>query len=173
VSSPQQVLPGAHGSPAKRRASAKDLFAALFLLAFLGAGLVVMIRDLATDRMQQAETPDYVAPSLQVFYDPADTRKLIGEIAGCIVTLAALAVGCWRLRRRPAEPRPERLPATPRVGETRDKWIAAPPSRAAEGPARPARPQPVRHATSAAVAAERLSVVVWTDHLARQEGERA
>jgi hypothetical protein len=173
VSSPQQVLPGAHGSPAKRRASAKDLFAALFLLAFLGVGLVVTIRGLATDRMQQTETPDYVAPPFHVFYDPADTRKLIGEIAGCVLTLLVSAVGCWRLRRRPAEPRLERLLAAPRVGETRDKWIAAPAPRAGEGAARPARPQPVRRATTASVAAERLSVVVWTDHLARQEGERA
>lgn len=167
MNSPQQMLPGAQGSPPKRRASAKDLFAVLFLLACLGVGLVVMVRGLATDRMQLAETPWYVTPPPpQVLYDPADTRKLIGEIAGCVLTLAVLAVGCWRLRRRPSKPRLERLPA-PRVGETREKWIASPP------PHRQPVRQPARRPASGSIAAERLSVVVWTDHLARQEGERA
>jgi hypothetical protein len=166
------VLSGAQASPPKRRVSVSDLFLGLFLIAFVGLGIVVTMRGLVTDRRTpQSETPLYVtsAPP-QVLYDPAERERLNSEIAGCVMTLVVLAFGCWRLRRRPPEPRLEPLPLTPRVGETREKWIAPP--HTAQAAFKPTPRPAIRLATSRSIAAERLSAVVWTDQLARQK-ERA
>jgi hypothetical protein len=160
VNSRQQVLSGVQDPP-KRRVSASDLFLGLFLLAFVGLGIVVSIRGLVTERRSpQSETPGYVtlAPP-QVFYNSADREKLNSEIAGCVLTLVVLAIGCWRLRRRPPEPRLAPLPdAVPRP---------------VQAVVRPTWHQPPRRAGSASIAAERLSTVVWTDQLARREAKSA
>jgi hypothetical protein len=161
VNSRQQVLSGAI-EPPKYRFSRIDLFIGLCLLVLVGFAVQLMLRDVVTEqRPPLAETPAYVtqAPS-HVFYDPYETRSLIGEIGGCVLTLIILAGARWRLRRRPPEPRLDPLPDAP--------------SRSVQGVVvRPIRWAPVRGATSASIAAERLSAVVWTDQLARREAKRA
>jgi hypothetical protein len=169
VSSPR-VLSGAQRPLPRWRVSAADVLAALFLLASFALALVVTIRGLETDRMQQAENPEFMtAAPPHIFYDPADRQRLNGELAGCAITFAVLAFGCWRLRRRPPEPRLERLSETPaRIIESREKWIAAP-ARAVDARVKPKLPPPRRRASSSgAIAAERLAAVVWNDQFARQ-----
>ena len=168
MSSPR-VLSGAQRPLPRWRVSAADVLAALFLLASFALALVVTIRGLETDRMQQAENPEFMtAAPPHLLYDPADRQRLNGELAGCAITFAVLAFGCWRLRRRPPEPRLERLAETPvHVIESREKWIAAP-ARTAEIVAKLPRRPSTRRPTSRSIAAERLSAVVWSDQLARQ-----
>jgi hypothetical protein len=161
VSSPQQVISGALNPPPKRRVTLIDLFIALCLLALVGFAVIVMLRDVVTDRRPLlAETSASVtkAPP-HLVYDPSATRSLIGELAGCILTLTLLAGARWRLRRRPPEPRLDPLPDDP---PQEDQTVV-----------RPIRWAPVRGASSASIAAERLSAVVWTDQLARREARRA
>ena len=92
MNSRQQVLPGAI-EPPKYRFSRIDLFIGLCLLVLVGFAVQLMLRDVVTEqRPPLAETPAYVtqAPS-HVFYDPYETRSLIGEIGGCVLTLIILA----------------------------------------------------------------------------------
>jgi len=160
VSSPRQVLSGA-SEPPKRRFSRIDLLIGLCLLALVGFAVQLMWRDVVTERRPQiGETSATVTSApLHVFYDPYETRAIIGEIAGCLLTLMVLAGARWRLRRRPPEPRLDPLPDEP---AQLDQTVV-----------RPIRWAPVRRANSASIAAERLSAVVWTDQLAHREAKSA
>lgn len=158
---PQQVLSAAI-EPPKRRFSGIDALIGLCLLALTAFAVQLMWRDVVTDRRPQlAETSASVtsAPP-HLFYDPSETRAIIGEMGGCVLTLIVLAVARWRLRRRPPEPRLDPLPD-------------APPSPVRGVVVRPIRWAPVRGARSASIAAERLSAVVWTDQLASREAKSA
>jgi hypothetical protein len=144
----------------KYRISLTDVLWVLFLVAWTAFGIDRMIQDVAEYRFQQqlfAARHSPIPPMVgQVPYDPTVDRRLIGEAAGCVITLAVVFFGIRRRRRI--------------VVETRVNWVPAPSRHATAVPARAA---PLQGAKSGSMAADRLSVVVWTDHLARQEGERA
>ena len=145
----------------KYRISLTDVFWVLFLVAWTAFGINRMVQDVAEYRFQQqlfAARHGPIPPMVgEVPYDPTVDRRLIGEAAGCVITLAVVFFGIRRRRRI--------------VVETRVNWVPAPSRRAASAP--PARAAPPQGAKPGSMAADRLSVVVWTDHLARQEGERA
>jgi len=144
----------------KYRISLTDVFWVLFLVAWTAFGIDRMFQDVTEYRAEQAALAAFNARMPKMIgeapYDPAVGQRLIGEAAGCVITLAVVFFGIRRRRQRI-------------VVETRVKWIPAPSRRAASAP----RAAPAQGATSGSMAADRLSVVVWTDHLARQEGERA
>ncbi|HXP05922.1 MAG TPA: hypothetical protein VN808_17520 [Stellaceae bacterium] len=143
----------------KYRISLTDVFWVLFLVAWTAFGIDRMFQDVTEYRAEQAALAAFNARMPKMIgeapYDPAVGQRLIGEAAGCVITLAVVFFGIRRRRQRI-------------VVETRVKWIPATAHRAAAAGAAPAQ-----GATSGSMAADRLSVVVWTDHLARQEGERA
>ena len=156
-----------------RRISAKDIVALLFLLAWCVFGAMKTVHDVAEYRAQQAALVEFStrypdatnhlfqpaggAPIAAMPYDPALGRWLIGEALGYLVTLVVVAIGSYRAGRRSA---------TVQV-----KWIAPTQQQAVSGTAfghhRETGPQ------SRNVAAERLSVVVWTDRVVQLEKERA
>jgi hypothetical protein len=160
-----------HVSEAGYRFSASDALWALFVVAFNACGIVAMIHDFREDHWQQqviaefsARMPHIVA---EATYDPAAGERLIGEVAGCVMTIMVAVVGIRR-RRRPVE--------------VRVKWAAAPQPRTApvqavrfhaavSAPASHARAGPARRVSSGSLAADRLSAVVWHDHVARLEKE--
>jgi hypothetical protein len=150
------------GNEAPRyRISLTDVFWVLFLVAWTAFGVDRMIQDVAEYRAEQAAIAAFNArmPKLigEAPYDPAVGRRLIDEAAGCVITIAIAFFGVRRRRRR--------------IIETRVKWVSAPRARVASAP--PARAAPAHGAKSGSMAADRLSVVVWTDHIARLEKERA
>ena len=146
---------------AKSRASITDVFWVVFLVAWSAFGVSRMIQDVAEYRAEQAAIAAFNTRMPKMIgeapYDPAVGERLIGEAAGCVITLAVVFFGIRRRRRR--------------IVEARVKWIAAPSERVAAAP--PARTATARRATSGSTAADRLSAVVWTDHVARLEKEHA
>jgi hypothetical protein len=145
----------------KYRFSLSDVLWVLFLVAWTAFGTDRMIQDVAAYRFQQKAFAAQHGPIPkmvgEVPYDPTVDRRLIGELAGCVITLAVVFFGIRRRRRI--------------LVESRVNWIPAPRLRTVSAP--PARAAPAQGAKSGSMAADRLSVIVWTDHLARQEGERA
>ena len=154
--------------------SLSDVLCALFLIAWSALGSVAVVHDVADYRWQQQTRAEFDARTPKMIgeapYDPAIGQRLIGEAAGCVLTIAAAVFWVCRRRRRGVE--------------VSVKWIAAAPARstaaqparsqvAMSAPATPARAGPTRQATSGSLAAERLSVVVWNDHVARLEKEHA
>lgn len=168
---------GGEATMPARRVSARDVLAALLIVAWGVLGFIRIGQDVAEYRLQQAETaalrehaapieraaadlrpaPGAVAPAAAP-YDPALGHWLIAEASGYVLTLA-LVVG-WRLR---AGRRREAVAA-------QVKWVA--PSRPAEVSA-PRRGRGVPGSRSGVAAAGRLSVVVWNDRFDRVERERA
>jgi len=147
---------------AKHRVSITDVFWVVFLVAWSAFGVDRMLQDVAEYRAEQAAIAAFNSRMPKMIgeapYDPAVGERLIGEAAGCIITLAVVFFGIRRRRRRVVEARVKWIAATPR-----ERATAAPPARAATA----------RSATSGSMAADRLSAVVWTDHVARLEKEHA
>ncbi len=154
----------------KHRIALSDVLWVLFLVAWTAFGVDRMTQDVAEYRLQQrifAAQHEPIPPRAgEVPYDATVDQRLIGEAAGCAITLAVVFFGIRRRRQR--------------IIEVRVKWIAAPRERAASAPpvraaARggAARGGAPRGAKSGALAADRLSAVVWTDHVARLEKEHA
>jgi len=143
------------------RISLTDVFWVVFLLAWTAFGIDRMIQDVAEYRAEQRAIAafDTRMPKMigEAPYDPAVGERLIGEAAGCVITLAVVLFGIRRRRQRTIE--------------TRVKWVAAPRERVAVAPS--ARTTVVQGAKSGSMAADRLSAVVWTDHVARREKEHA
>jgi hypothetical protein len=161
-------------SASTRRVSAKDIVALLFLLGWCVFGAVKTVHDVGEYRAQQAALAEFAtrypeatnhlfqpaggAPIPAIPYDPALGKWLIGEAFGYLITLAVVAIGSYRAGRRSA---------TVQV-----KWITPTQQQAVADVAirhqrEPTAPQ------SRSVAAERLSVVVWTDRVVQLEKERA
>jgi hypothetical protein len=145
----------------KFRISMTDVLWALFLVAWTAFGVNGMSQDVATYRFQQkvfaaqhGPIPKMVG---EVPYDPTVDRRLIGEAAGCVITLAVVFFGIRRHRHR--------------IVETRVKWIPTPSLRVVATPQ--ARAAPAHDAKSGSMAADRLSAVVWTDQVVRREKEHA
>ena len=148
---------------AKPRLSIKDVIAVLILLGWTAAGIVAMVQEVAAYRAQQAATADFAARH-QIALDqpsagPAVPVKLIGEIAGSIVGFVLLASGLRYWRRN-----------TIRISV---KFVSAPRRRVNPAGATATRFEPLRNTKPAVIAAERLSLVVWADHLAHLEKEHA
>lgn len=149
---------------ANNRISITDVFWVVFLVAWSAFGVDRMLQDVTEYRAEQAAIAAFNARMPHMIgeapYDPAVGERLIGEAAGCVITLAVVLFGIRRRRRR--------------VVEARVKWIAAPVAerKASEPPLRAATATP-RRAKSGSMAADRLSAVVWTDHVARLEKEHA
>lgn len=155
------------------RLAPSDAFAVLLLVGWCALGMVKISYDVRDYRAQQAAIAAFAgrypaetlhlfseaggAPIATVPYDPASGRWLLGEVAGYLLTLVVLAAGCSRVRRRD-------------VG-VEVKWINAPPRRA--DARRRASAQSPPSSASGNVAADRLSVIVWSDHVARLEKEHA
>lgn len=165
-----------HVSEAGYRFSASDALWALFVIAFNACGVVCMIHDVREYRWQQQFIAEFNARMPHIIvempYDPAVGERLIGEAAGCVITIAVTLVGISRRRRR-------RPPV-----EVRVKWVEAPQPRTrpvqavrfhatVSAPASHARAGPAPRVSSGSLAAERLSAVVWHDHAARLEKEHA
>jgi hypothetical protein len=145
----------------KSRVSIRDVFWVVFLVAWSAFGVERMIQDVAEYRAEQVAIAAFNARIPKTIgeapYDPAVGERLIGEAAGCVITLAVVFFGIRRRRQR--------------VVEARVKWIAAPSERIAAAPS--ARAAAAHRAKSGTMAADRLSAVVWTDHVARLEKEHA
>jgi hypothetical protein len=152
------------GKPATRRFSIADALAALLIVGWCVLGTVKIERDIADYRAEEAAAAVFYAPPPAIVpaapgegvpdapYDPSLGRWLIGEAAGYLVTLALVVA--WRvrsLRRRRAA-----------AAAVKIRWIA--PSRAADA----AGATRGRASRSGAVAAGRLSVVVWNDQVERK-----
>jgi hypothetical protein len=169
VTSSRQVAE-TRASASARRISLKDVLALLFVIAWCTLGAVKTMHDVAAYRAQQAAVVAFdtryagmaqvpneggLTPAAPAPYDPALGRWLIGETVGYLLTLVVVAVGSYRAGRRRA------------LIEV--KWIAPTRQAVAESPGRPTRAS-IR---SGGVAAERLSLVVWTDRVMQLEKERA
>ncbi|HEV2186388.1 MAG TPA: hypothetical protein VGR70_04230 [Stellaceae bacterium] len=145
----------------KYRISLTDVFWVVFLVAWTAFGIDRMIQDVAEYRAEQRAIAAFDARMPKMIgeapYDPAVGERLIGEAAGCVITLAVVLFGIRRRRRLTVE--------------TRVKWVSAPRERVAVAP--PTRAAPMPGAKSGSLAADRLSAVVWTDHVARREKEHA
>ena len=156
---------------ARPRVSLTDVLWVLFLVVWTAFGVDRMVQDVAEYRLEQKLFAEHHAPIPPMVgaahYASALDRRLIGEAAGCAITIAVVFVGIRRRRQR--------------IVEARVKWIAAPSERLAATPsARPFTAQraaalraTARGARSGSLAADRLSAVVWTDHVARREREHA
>lgn len=156
-----------------RRLSARDLIALLLVLGWGALGIVKVAHDVANYRAQQASIAAFSAeharlsgvmtgaavgaPVAGAPYDPALGKWLMGEAFGYLVTLAVVAVGSYRAGRRRAS--------------VQVKWIAPIRQQTVSGAAW--GHQRAASAQSGSVAAERLSVVVWTDRVVKLEKERA
>jgi hypothetical protein len=164
-----------HVSEARYRFSASDLFWALFVIAFNAVGIAAMIHDVREYHWQQQVIAEFNARMPHIFvempYDPSVGERLIGEAAGCVITIVATVAWRWRRRRR-------------RAAEPRVKCVEAPQPQlrlvetarfhpTVSAAAKPARARPARRVNSGSLAAERLSAVVWTDHVARLQKEHA
>jgi hypothetical protein len=147
-----------------------DVFAVLLLVGWCALGIVKITHDVREYRAQQAaltafatrfpaETmrlfPDAGTPVAKIPYIPGSERWLIGEMAGYLLTVAVLAAGCGRVRRR-------------RVS-LEVKWLHSTERRSAAG--RRARPLSPPDAAPGNVAADRLSAIVWNDRVVRREKE--
>ena len=150
----------------RHRIALSDVVWVFFLVAWTALGVNRMIHDVAEYRLEQKLFAERHAPippmAGEVAYASAVDQRLIGEAAGCVITLAVVFFGIRRRRQR--------------IVEARVKWVSTPARRAAAAP--PARAAAVREgmalrAKSGALAADRLSAVVWTDHVARLEKEHA
>jgi hypothetical protein len=145
----------------KFRLSLMDVFWVVFLVAWCAFGVDRMIQDVAEYRAEQRAIAafDTRMPKMigEAPYDPAVGERLIGEAAGCVITLAVVLFGIRRRRQRTIQ--------------TQVKWVAAPRKRVTVAPS--ARTATVQGAKSGSLAADRLSAVVWTDHVARREKEHA
>jgi hypothetical protein len=144
----------------------------LLLVGWCVLGVVKISHDVSEYRAQQAATAAfatrYPAATLHLFpqpgtpraeapYDPASGQWLLGEVAGYLLTLVVVAVGCKRVRQR-------------RVN-VEVKWIETPGRRAATRSRATTTSSP--GIAPGNVAADRLSVIIWNDHVARLEKERA
>jgi hypothetical protein len=160
-----------HDETSRYRFTSSDLFAVLLLVGWCVLGVVKISHDVSEYRGQQAAMTAFATrypaaalrlfsqpgtPSAEVPYDPAPERWLLGEVAGYLLTLVVVALGCQRVRR-------------PRVN-VEVKWVETPGDRAAtRRRANGVSPGPA----TGNVAADRLSVIIWNDHVARLEKERA
>ncbi len=153
------------------RFTPSDVFWALFMVAWTALGIVAMLHDVEEYRWQQKALADFEArmPKMigQAPYDPNVGKRLIAEAAGGVITIIVTVFGVRRRRRGAVE--------------VRVKWIATPPTRVvpakaarvATGPPAQPRVEPTGKTKSGSLAADRLSVVVWSDHVARLEKEHA
>jgi hypothetical protein len=130
------------------------------MIAWTASGTLTIGHDVREYRWHQRVIAEFNArmpqPIVGLPYNPAVGERLIGEAAGCILTIVVVTMG---IRRR-------RGPVRVRV-----KWIAARPRAAVSATATPDRAEPARKASSGSQAADRLSAVVWHDHVARVEKE--
>jgi hypothetical protein len=151
----------------------KDVIALLLFVGWCVLGIVKVAHDVAEYRAQQtaiatfhARNPYATLPAAfdqatgtiaEIPYDPALEKWVIGEALGYVITLAVVLAGLYRGRDRKIT--------------TKVKWVASARKSAVSNAAarrrREAQPQ------SGATAAERLSAIVWTDHVVRREKERA
>ena len=161
--SQSRQAPDTPASAPKLRISVKDVIAILILLGWTAAGIIALAHDVSVYRAQQAAAADFAArhqmEADQAPYRPDVPVRLVGEVAAGIVGFVLLASGLRFWRRNSV-----------RVSI---KFVSAPRPRAAPGEIKITRSETFRSAKPGAIAAERLSVVVWTDHLARLEKKRA
>jgi len=149
-----------------------DALWALFLVTWAAFGIVSALQDAQQYRWQQNATAEFETRTPKMIgkapYDPAVGERLIGEAAGGVLTITVVLFSIRRRRRGAVA--------------VRVKWITATQTRATRAkqsgplvlePATAPRVRQVRKANSGSLAADRLSVVVWSDHVARLEKERA
>jgi hypothetical protein len=156
------------------RLAVSDVAWALFLIGWMALAVVAMLRDIDAYRWQKQMRAEFEARTPQMVgaapYDPAIGQRLIGEAAGFIVTIAVAWIGIRRRRRG--------------AFEVRVKWVSAPETRvAAVQPANSLAAtsnvavlpsvKPTRKEKPGSLAADRLSVILWNDHVARLENRRA
>ena len=149
-----------------------DVFAVLLLVGWCALGIVKISHDVSEYRAQQAAIeafatrypaevlrlfPDAGTPIAKIPYVPGSDRWLLGEMAGYLLTVVVLAVGCGRARRR-------------RIS-LEVKWLHSAERRSASG--RPAGPLSPPSAAPGNVAADRLSAIVLNDRVVRREKELA
>jgi hypothetical protein len=155
--------PDTPASAPRLRISIKDAIAILILLGWTAAGVMAMAHDVSVYRAQQAAAADFATrhqtDADQAPYRPEFPVKLVGEVTIGVIGFALLASGLRFWRRNSV-----------RVSI---KFVSAPRQRTAPAETKIVRSETFHSAKSGAIAAERLSVVVWTDHLARLEKKRA
>ena len=153
------------------RFAPSDVFWALFLIAWTAFGIVSALQDVEQYRWQRNAIAEFETRMPKMIgkapYDPAVGARLIGEAAGCVLTIAVVIFGIRRRRRGAVE--------------VRVKWVTTPQPRIkpvkvmerASGAVTASGVEQVRKTASGSLAADRLSVVVWSDHVARLEKEHA
>jgi hypothetical protein len=162
------------GEIPRYRLTLSDVFWALAMVAWTALGIVVMLHDVEEYRWQQRAIADFVARMPKMIgeapYDPAVGRRLIAEAAGCIITLIGVVLAIRRRRRRHGVEVSVKWLAEPQLRIESTKAAAA---RAAPAPPAQSRAAAMLASKSGALAADRLSVVLWSDHVARLEKEHA
>jgi hypothetical protein len=155
------------------RFTPSDAFWAFFLIAWTALGIVAMLHDVAEYRWQQkviAEFHDRMPTMVgKAPYDPAVGKRLIGEAAGGMITIAIAVFGVRRRRRGPIEVRVKWIPA-PRVRSVPVKAVRVAAERPPPLPRRAPSPRAIK---SGSLAADRLSAILRNDHVARLEKEHA
>ena len=168
---PSRQVP--NNETAKYRVSLADVCWALFMVAWAAFGIVMMARDVEEYRWQQRMIADFNARMpkvvVEIPYDPAVGERLIGEAAGCVITIAVVLFGIRRRRHGAVEVRVKWLPAArPRSVSAQATRTRAAPRLISPQATTPARVSPpVHRPNSGALAADRLSAIVWNDHVAR------
>jgi hypothetical protein len=172
---PSRQIPDTETSAPTHRVLLKDVIALLLLLGWCTLGIVKVGHDAAEYRAQQAALAAFEAEhsglAYEVMreasggqptaapYDPTLGKWLIGEVLGYLVTVAVVAIGRYRVRDRAIK--------------LQVKWVAPIPRPAASTAVTSFRRELPHRANPGNVAAERLSVIVWSDQVARREKEHA
>jgi hypothetical protein len=172
---PSQQVPDTAPSSPTHRLLLRDVITLLLFLGWCALGIMKVGHDVAEYRAQQSAIAAFEAQHagqayevmreasgaqpVAVPYNPSLGTWLIGEVLGYLVTIAVVAAGRYRARDRTIK--------------LQVKWIAPIPRPAVSAAATPFRREPPHRANPGNVAAERLSVIVWSDQVARREKERA
>ena len=160
--------------PPRHRLAVSDVAWALFVIGWMALAVVAMLRDIDEYRWQKQMRAEFDARMPHMIgtapYDPAIGQRLIGEAAGFLLTMAVGWIGIRRRRRSALEVRVKW------VSTSRTRGAFARTSGSLDASSTLAARSSVnltRRAESGSLAADRLSVILWNDHVARLENERA
>jgi hypothetical protein len=179
-----QADPRERSANGRGRAWPANFWAVAFVLAVAGLAIMTTIEQLQQRRWEQervaydeahayrkiverlARSDGSAPPAVAALNGKAGTTvsetddgmaRILAETAGGVLILVLSGALIRRSR-----------PARVRLIEAREKWATTPALRAETA----ATPHPIPQRPTAPIAAERLSAVVWADHLARQPDAR-
>jgi hypothetical protein len=179
-----QADPRERSAKGRGRAWPANLWAAAFVLAVAGLAIMTTVEQLQQRRWEQERVAFDEAHAYRKIVTrlarPIDAEQPVAEAGdgkagrpvsetgdGTARAIAEAAAGVLILALTAALIRRNR-PARVRLIEAREKWASTPALRAeAAATLHPAPQRP-----SGSIAAERLSAVVWSDHLVRQQDIR-